>query len=299
LVLSFAEVTPSDHPPLIAEDIRFNAIAIAESLDRGARTGKILLEYLVGLIAETDLPIATIYEDCSSADAFREFVRNLTTRARRDGLLPMLHIEAHGSLDEGIYFADDSMLTWPELCELIRPLNIATSFQLTVVVAACFGISVVMGVSLKEPAPCFAMIGPSDEIDPGEVLASYRSMYGAMLKSLDATQVVAAMETTKPARGGIVLMSAQRWFELLMMQYLEKHADAKSRKEAAMRQYCELRASGGSADLGDLKRRIKANLPQVVRRYFEAYFGYEVVPNNGARFERLWPPYEAKIAAAK
>lgn len=83
-----------------------------------------------------------------------------------------------------------------------------------------------------------------------------------------------------------------------MMQYLEKHADVKSRKQAAMRQYRELRASGISADLGELKRQFKANLPQLVRSYFEAYFGYEVVPHNGARFERLWPPYEAKIALA-
>lgn len=201
-------MTPANHPPPVAEDIRFNAIAIAESLDRGARTGKILLDYLGGLIEETELPIATVYRDCSSADAFREFVATLTTSAYSEGLLPVLHIEAHGSLDEGIYFADDSMLTWPELCQITRPLNIATSFQLTVVVAACFGISVVMGVSLKEPAPCFAMVGPSDELDPGEVLASYRAMYGAMLKTLDAAQVVAAMDTTKPARGGIVLMSA-------------------------------------------------------------------------------------------
>lgn len=283
-------------PPSHSEDIRFNAIVIAESLDRGARTGKILYDYLGGLIAETELPIVALYEECTGAEAFRTFVLQLTDSVHKCGLLPLLHIEAHGSLDEGIYFADDTFLTWPELCELIRPLNIATSFQLTVVVAACFGISVVMGVSLKQPAPCFAMIGPSDELDPGEVLAGYRSMYKAMLTTLDAGHVAGAMRSAKPSRGEFILMSAQHWFELLMMEYLEKHANAKGRKEAAMRHYRSRRASGIQVDLGELKRQFKANLRQVVRTHFESYFAYGLVPENHARFERIWPAYEAKIA---
>jgi hypothetical protein len=289
-------MTADSHPLPTSEDIRFNAIAIAESLDRGAHTGKILSEYLNGLIEETMLPVQIIHKDCSGANAFREFVDSLVISVRTDGLLPVLHLEAHGSLEAGIYFADDSRLTWTELCDVIRPLNVATSMQLTVVVAACFGISVVMGVSLKETAPCFAMIGPSDELDPGEVLASYRSIYSAMLKTLDAAQVAKAMGETKPAQGSMVLMSAQRWFELLMMEYLEKHADTKGRKETAMRHYRKSRAVGEAADLSELKRQLKANLPQVVRNYFEAYFGYKLAPNNRARFERLWLPYQKKIA---
>jgi hypothetical protein len=155
-----------------------------------------------------------------------------------------------------------------------------------------------MGVSLKEPAPCFAMIGPSDELDPGEVLASYRSMYSAMLKTLDAAHIVAAVNSTKPARGEIVLISAQRWFELLMTEYLEKHANAKGRKEAAMRHYRALRASGNDPDLRQLKRQLSMNLRHVVRAHFESYFAYAAVPANQARLERLWPPYEVKIEAA-
>ena len=156
----------------------------------------------------------------------------------------------------------------------------------------------VMGVSLNRPAPCFAMIGPSDELDPGEVLASYRSMYKAMLTTLDAAHVVAAMGSTRIAQGEVVLMTAQYWFELLMMEYLEKHAHARGRKEAAMRHYRALRASGIDADLGALKRQLKANLHQVVRKYFESYFAYGVVPGNDVRFEPYWPAYEKMIATA-
>ena len=155
-----------------------------------------------------------------------------------------------------------------------------------------------MGVSLNRPAPCFAMIGPSDELDPGEVLASYRSMYKAMLTTLDAAHVVAAMGSTRIAQGEVVLMTAQYWFELLMMEYLEKHAHARGRKEAAMRHYRALRASGIDADLGALKRQLKANLHQVVRKYFESYFAYGVVPGNDVRFEPYWPAYEKMIATA-
>lgn len=284
--------------PETAEDSRFNAVAIAESLDRCARTGKILHDYLEAAIAERELPVIALYNECRGAEAFRRFVLELTNHVHNHGLLPLLHIEAHGSLEDGIYFADGTVLTWTELCDVIRPLNVATAYQLTVFVAACFGISVVMGVSLKQPAPCFAMVGPSDELDPGEVLAGYRSMYKAMLTTPDGGRLVAAMSSAKPSRGEFILMSAQHWFELLMTKYLEEHANARGRKEAAMRQYRSLCASGIRADLGELKRRFKSQLPQVVRTYFESYFGYGIVPRNEARFEKFWPAYAAKIAKA-
>jgi hypothetical protein len=93
-------------------------------------------------------------------------------------------------------------------------------------------------------------------------------------------------------------MSAQFWFDILMTEYLEKHAHGKGRKEAAMRQYRALREQGKPADLRVLKQQFKGNLRRVVRDYFEAYFAYSVLPQNQSRFEPLWLAYEAKVATA-
>jgi hypothetical protein len=280
------------------EDIRLNAIAIVESLDSGARTGSILFEYLAGLIEETALPVTAMYKECEGAKQFLAHLQWLTVQIEERGMRPVVHIEAHGSLDEGIFFADGSRLTWPQLCDALRPLNLATGFQLTVVVAACFGISVVLGVDLKRAAPCFAMIGPTDELDPGELLGAFRSMYGAMLRTLDAAKVVAALDSRMFERGGISLMTAQHWFDLLMSQYLEEHANTKGRRAAAMRHYKTLRAQGKVAELGALKRQLAGNLGGVVRQYFEGYFAMHDVAGNAARFEPYWLEYDSKITAA-
>mgnify|MGYP006152910447 CR=1 FL=1 len=98
-----------------------------------------------------------------------------------------------------------------------------------------------------------------------EAPAHFGELHPNVLKTLDAAKVVAAMDATKLAEGAMVLMSAQYWFELLMMEYLEKHANAKGRKQAAMRQFLQLRASGVSTDLSGLKRQMKAQIDAAIK----------------------------------
>jgi len=72
---------------------------------------------------------------------FLDLLRHLELAAKRNNLRPLLHIEAHGSLNQGLHFADGSVVTWSEFCEALAPLNRAVDLRLAVIVAACFGIT--------------------------------------------------------------------------------------------------------------------------------------------------------------
>uniref|UniRef100_UPI0035ADD808 hypothetical protein n=1 Tax=Hylemonella sp. TaxID=2066020 RepID=UPI0035ADD808 len=283
----------------MVDDITFNAVCIVESLPpKEVQTGRILHGYIQTQLADTSLPVDLLYSACSGVDEFRGVVASLAEKASERGLLPILHIEAHGSPSEGLCFADDSFLPWQDFCDLITPLNRATGFRLVVVIAACFGADLLSGVRLSSAAPCFAFIAPSDEIDPGEVMNSFRTLYRTMFDTLDAHKTFQALNNVRLEAGGIIIFTAQYWFDLLMSRYLIENATRHGIKEFALRRYRSARAAGEVADMTAMKRHFKAALPSIVRAYFESYFMLKEVSGNDVRFEPLWHEVDGKVKAA-
>lgn len=285
----------------MVDDIRFNSIVIAESLPRDeVKTGTILHAYLQSLLEDLPtVPVLVLHEQIDGAEAFRRLVHEISAKVVTAGMLPILHIEAHGSQEDGLWFADESCMGWEEFCDLIAPLNREMGFRLTVVISACFGADLLTGVRLSSPAPCFAFIAPTDEISVGEAMGRFRDMYRVMLKTLNASATFDAMTRDKLIRGALIPQTAQNWFDILMSEYLSHHATPKAIKDFALRQFINERSSGDSVvTMREFKRLFKVRLPGIVEDYFATYFMLREVPGNRRRFAPLWAKMDHKIATA-
>jgi hypothetical protein len=119
-----------------------------------------------------------------------------------------------------------------------------------------------------------------------------------MFLTLDAHKTFQAMNKERLEVGGMIILSAQYWFDLLMTRYLSENATPKDVKELAMRQYRIVKESGGAADIGSLKRQFKSTLPDIVRSYFESYFMFQEIPSNQLRFGPLWREIDDKVKIA-
>ncbi len=270
------------------DDISFNAIVIVQSLDdEDEKTGRALCEYINTLEGEGAAVPATLI-DIQGRDDFKRLVKALLDQAKEGGFLPILHIEAHGNADSGIWFADDTCLSWGDFCDCITPLNEATGLRLLVSVAACYGSSMISGVRLSKPAPCFALIGPTDAIQEPEALGAYRDFYGAMLRTLEAGPAIRALKNHALAQGVLQVITARLWFELLMTKYLEEETTPRKVKEFAMRQYLKARAAGEPGlSLVEYKRTFRRETPGVVRRYFETFFMIADA-RSSSRYASMW-----------
>lgn len=285
----------------MVDDIRFNSIVIAESLHRDeVKTGTILHAYLQSLLDDLPtVPVLVLHEQIDGAEAFRRLVHEISTKVVTAGMLPILHIEAHGSQEDGLWFADESCMGWEEFCDLIAPLNRETGFRLTVVISACFGADLLTGVRLSRPAPCFAFIAPTDEISVGEAMGRFRDMYRVMLKTLNASETFDAMTRDKLVRGSLIPQTAQNWFDMLMSAYLSDHTTPKAIKDFALRQFINEKSSGDSVTtMREFKRLFKVRLPGIIKDYFSTFFMLREVPGNHLRFAPLWAKMEHKIATA-
>jgi len=285
----------------MVNDIKFNSIVIAESLAPAeVKTGTILHGRLQSLLDDLPtVPVHVFHEQLVGAEAFRKLVHEISTKVVTAGMLPILHIETHGSQEDGLWFADESCIGWEEFCDLITPLNRVMGFRLTVVISACFGADLLTGVRLNRPAPCFAFIAPTEEINPAEAMGRFRDMYAVMLKTLNASETFDAMTRDKLTQGALIPQTAQNWFDMLMSEYLAEHTTPKAVKDFALRQFINDRNSEDSvATMREFKRLFKKRLPAIVEDYFATFFMLREVPENRRRFAPLWAKMDHKIATA-
>jgi hypothetical protein len=110
------------------------------------------------------------------------------------GLLPILHISAHGSTD-GIQLSSDEVLDWEALRELLRPVNKALNGMLFVCMSTCQGYSgSQMAMDLDDPDyPFYAIVGNAGEPTWPEAAVAFATFYHLIANGHYITEAVSAM----------------------------------------------------------------------------------------------------------
>ncbi|WP_179094432.1 hypothetical protein [Burkholderia pseudomallei] len=73
------------------------------------------------------------------------------------GIMPVIHIECHGSADAGLEIGDaGDVMDWTTLASLLTPINAACRGNLGVVMGVCEGLSAAVSVDLT----CPGIFGP-------------------------------------------------------------------------------------------------------------------------------------------
>lgn len=176
----------------------FDYILIIEWLfNDDARTGFSLYEWL-----SDKLPAGKVeYALCSSPSELEARLEQARCDISVRGV-PIVHIEAHGEdptlgqMPEGLVGPDGNgggeLLSWEQLGDLLRPLNIASRFNLLVVGAACYGEGLILGAPGGKPMPFVAVVGYTDTISQLSLKHSLLELYRSLL--LDKSELGLAAE---------------------------------------------------------------------------------------------------------
>ncbi|CAN7724915.1 hypothetical protein LJR161_006109 [Variovorax paradoxus] len=276
--------------------LRFNRLYVIESLEaHEVPTGTILFNYLQPVVEAADFELPMGLYACQDAQGFRNIAAEVLANSL-DGHLPWIHIECHGS-EDGLIFANGSEIGWPELCDLLRPINQACGFQLFVALACCYGGGIVSGIDTGNGAPCLGLTGPSDEVDPGELLGHFRDFYRELIATTDIGPALRSWKSRSLSNGQMATVTAEVWWRGLMSRYLATHASRAGVAATARRQRKILAEEGKVESVGALKRKFIRRLPDVVDARFEAYFMIDEVPANARRFEKAHAEVRAEVQA--
>gem|GEM_PF-2692904 len=234
--------------------------------------------------------------DCPSAGSLRDVLSKLILEAQEHGHSPILHFECHGSANgDGLFLANGEKMPWTELAPILANLNFLTKFNLQVFLAACNAFYFIEEMSAIQPSPVYAVIAPSDEVNPGEVMSGPRIYYRTLFESGNAGLALQRLKLEKLSIGNWFGKTAEEWFEDVVVGYVKSHCSTKDIAERARLLYQTQPSTMSRKSVGALKRGLRHEHNDFVQKYFQECFQTAKIPANLDRFKGLRKRVELKV----
>lgn len=275
--------------------IHFSKIAVLQSLKTCEKqTGKLLYEDIETLNEFHQHDIEISFYDVISKQLFLECLSQLRQEAAL-GKWPLLHIECHGSDDQtGIILADDTFLGWEELKPYLTLINIETQCNLLIIIGSCYGGHLMSIIQIIDRAPCWGMIGPTDEVLPNELLINFNRFYEKFFSTLNGDNSLEALLAEPLKTGRYHFSIARNFFKIVYVNYLQQYCTdsayakrAKVQSRQIKKENLPTRDSNGAILLsskGAIKRMIKQHEKHSFEKYFQKFFMIDLYPQNKERF---------------
>ena len=99
----------------------------------------------------------------------------------KNGMKPIMHFDMHGNEKSGLEISPTKeMISWTELTDYLREINVATKNNLCVIACACFGLNAIMPLSIHSATPFLVLLAPEKEVLVGyledKIFPFYRTL---------------------------------------------------------------------------------------------------------------------------
>lgn len=136
----------------------------------------------------------------------------------RSGMMPIIHLEAHGDSSKGIQIGDQrEAFGWKELVDNLRQINVLTRNNTGVILAACEGLYVILQVKIFQPTPFAFVIGSQNKVSAGDFDKYMRRFYETLTKS---ESVVEAM---KEIPNNMQLFHSEQFFLIAIGKHFKQY----------------------------------------------------------------------------
>lgn len=260
---------------------KFNTIVILDAIPEGELNTALLLNEELSDISNSTEGMFVRYSRVETFQAVADQINKLTEEVQGGGVLPSLHIEAHGFDDEsGFVTARNEPCSWESFKDLITPLNIATELNLMVVMAACYGGSFARAIRVTDRAPVWGVLGPTREITAGQLNKSFCAFYSSIFKDNPEMPPFTALNASV-TKGAYYLTTAQEFFNQVWVNYKEKLCTEDELAKRALDIKEKYEQQGVSCqELEAIKQNILDKDPELFDKFRDFYFMYDLYEMN-------------------
>lgn len=307
------ELTPDElkrvlRTPQLA--LSMNYVLVIEWLSDGdERTGEKLVTMLHELAPNTPVE----YFRCGTAEQMMERIAKAQSEISTRGI-PVVHLEAHGEtvarvgdVPSGLVGPNRDggrdLVPWRSICDWLRPLHIASRFNLLVVAAACYGEGVLLGVEPGMPPPMTTLVGYTETIASNSLREAMKQFYrGLLLQKQEMSLAVEAAnrehynpDDAELRTTSLVVLSLEACIDGLRLQG-GLDVEGKSNLDIAAR---VVRANG--YDLSSLPYTTLTSLaPHIARQFLEtAWRGMWMMDAIRENSKRFAIDYDAAVDLAR
>lgn len=269
----------------------FSKFYIIESLGVGeAPTGEILYKLIESQINENNLAVTVVFKRCVSKAEFFCVLQEAHDDANLRNEYPWIHIESHGTVSgNGIVLSSHDLIKWEELKPIFTEINLATKCNLMLVMSACNGAFLGEILQPTERAPCWGIIGPTQQAYPDDLMASFRSFYIEILSSLNGDKALlngdkalrSLFNQTSSRNVNFLFLMAPDIFKKVYKGYIQEYCTDKEYWIRAK----NLRTQLPSKTTQDIVVELKRQEPTSFEKYKNNFFMCDLFPENSARFQ--------------
>lgn len=110
------------------------------------------------------------------------------------GMRPIIHLSCHAN-GNGILLSNDDFVTWDELRDFLKPLNVVMNGELVLCMSCCEGFSGIrMAMTLEDgPHPYFCIIGTPEKPTWADTCVAFTCLYHRLNKGAHINEAVEAM----------------------------------------------------------------------------------------------------------
>ena len=282
-------------PPAVAK-VRSTHIWIVEWLSTTERrTGNELYEWM-----EQQRPNWALYNQCNSKADVINSIERAAQVAQQTGMVPILHIEAHGCSD-GIAPSTDTreeLLTWKEIIIPLQRLNVATKCNLVVVVAACLGFAAIQALTKGRRAPAVALVGPDETVNESDLLLGTKEFYRRFKdKNLQLTNIAeSASREMIVANFEIEPFATLAYESMIEHLIVGKRPSERQARLERLRQRMHQETSYSSAEIESRLAKLSENQAmEDMEQLWNYMFMFDLEPKNEERFGLNWNEIKSRI----
>jgi hypothetical protein len=218
--------------------------------------------------------------DPQTAADLQNYLKQIAQQAATS-LRPIIHLDTHGSAVAGIHIAASKQnVSWMQLVEWLRPINIATGNNLVVVSAACSGMHIYKEISVERECPFFIMIAPTEVVSFGFIENKGVKFYEDVFTNFDIVDAY-----NKFLKEKLTLFHCERVLFVALGRYIRHNclgAGGNARRERLLTEAIVERALPNNRETrGSIRKQIKKMVQPtqaLVDRYVKSFLiGKKVV----------------------
>ncbi|MBT1695906.1 hypothetical protein KK083_03395 [Fulvivirgaceae bacterium PWU4] len=245
--------------------IKFNAIFILQSLQDDERhTGSEIAQQIKYACLQRGIESMDELINVNDRTTFFEVINNITDSIAH-GVKPYLHFEMHGTSSGGLCLSSGQTISWEELKEPLRKMNVACKNNLYVSLATCHGanfLDMYKG-EIDKPCPFFGYIGASTKVDAFDFEVSFTSFFHAMLtKDSIANGIKSLLESLPDNRANYIFLDCEIYHKELMKNWEKEYGSLEGKTRYS--KYLFQRAKKEYAHVGKSNRQMRRELDRMV-----------------------------------
>ncbi|MCH8010367.1 MAG: hypothetical protein IIA61_00200 [Candidatus Marinimicrobia bacterium] len=276
-------------------DQYFNKIFVIESLrNKDTKTGsdlynkylKLKVKQIQGLEAEIVMP--------KTKQEFIDFLERVSNEVQTTDLLPVFHIEIHGS-PQGLELGSGELIEWMEMYPLLVDINTHIENNLLITLAVCCGNYLTSIILPTKRAPVWGLISIWEKAWDYDMAVSFKEFYDELLSSFDGffdgDKALEKLNEANPEIGyKYIFYSCQRVFRMAYKEHLAKNYTQEAIKERTQRMFekAQNQPRYRGRTPRSIKTQLRKNLLENRRPKFEEFkekfFMYDLYPKNKGRF---------------